>query len=557
MKTETEINYMLMDPTAAADGALETTARHPWVHLDRLHDEDDTHVMRKYGTLEPNQFFLDGSYALFPDAPEQQDMGLWSAVMSDETGVFHEPPVLTVTFSKPHTSLGLTLIFSVPTGDWAREVHIKWYGQGGKLVAEHDFFPDSAAYFCDCLIHDYYGLEITFRATNKPRRWLKLFRLYYGLTEYLRGSSISEATILEETDPTSATISVNTLRFGFYADRRFDLLDLTGIYSVFQQQQRVRVRQRVDGVLREMGMFYTDTPSVEEQRIVSMECIDLTGVLDQTDFMGGLWLKGISAQSLLAQIMRSAGTSDYTLDAALADVVVRGYLPICTHREALQQLAFAIGAVVSCARSDKIRIYPMQTAAQSVITPHDKAVGHRQTQRKYVSGVEIYTHNYTVAADAQELFKADCTAGEQFVTFSGPAAGLACTGAEIIDSGINFAKLRVAQAGEVRLTGRMYDDQLSLGGSVYAEVMPAAARANVKVIEDCTLAADAQATAQRVYAYYQNRIEDDGALFPVAACAGQTVSVQTIGGRTLTGMVESMEIDLTGGGISNAIIVGR
>lgn len=557
MRTETEIKHMLVDATAATDGTPSASTKRLWTNLEQLHDEDDTHVMKKYGTMEPNEFFLDGSYYLFPDEPEKEDMGLWSAIMSGKDGRFTSPPVLTVTFSKPHTSLGITLICST-SNDWADDVNMKWYDAAGRVLANQDFKPDAVSFFCDRLVHNYYKVVITFRKTNKPQRWLKLSRVIYGAVQYLHGNSITEASIIEEVDPTSATVSINTLRFGFYANRRFDLLDLTGVYSVFQQQQRVRVRQTVDGVTREMGLFYTDVPEVQDERLVTIDCIDLVGVLDQTEYMGGLWLNGIKAKDLIRDIMRSAETEAYyTLDASLANVVIRGYLPICTHREALQQAAFALGAVVSCARSDRIQIYPFPAVASSTITPHDKVAGHRQLQRSYISGVEVYTHQYVLAEDETELFKADCQPGEQLVRFSSPATSLTCTGGTILESGVNYAKLQVDAKGEVILMGKIYDDQVSLGGSMYAEVMPASARANVKTVEDCTLTANAQAVASGLYQYYQMRIEDSGDLFPVAAAAGQTVSVETRGGRTLTGMVESMDINLKDGGIASIIIVGR
>ena len=123
----------------------------------------------------------------------------------------------------------------------------------------------------------------------------------------------TEASLLEEADPISATISVNTFRFGFHADRRFDLLDLTGAYAVFQQQQIVRVRQKVDGVRRSMGLFFTDTPTVKDQHAVTIDCIDYVGLMDQTEYMGGLWLDGITAGDLLADIMQSAGIEDYEI----------------------------------------------------------------------------------------------------------------------------------------------------------------------------------------------------------------------------------------------------
>lgn len=142
------------------------------------------------------------------------------------------------------------------------------------------------------------------------------------------------------------------------------------------------------------------------------------------------------------------------------------------------------------------------------------------------------------------------------VKFSTPAANLSCSGATITESGVNYAKLKVTTAGTVTLTGTTYEDQVSLGGSVYVASMPAGGKANVKTVEDCTLSADPQAVAQRLYDYYQRRVEDTGDLFPVTAAAGDLVELQTAGGRTLTGIVESMDIDLYNGGIGKAVIAG-
>ena len=308
-----------------------------------------------------------------------------------------------------------------------------------------------------------------------------------------------------------------------------------------------------------MGLFFTDTPTVKDQHAVTIDCIDYVGLMDQTEYMGGLWLDGITAGDLLADIMQSAGIEDYEIDAELAAATVKGYLPINTHREALRQLAFAIGAMVTCARGDKLHVIRAPTAASSTIQPHDKVTGHYQEQREYVSGVEVYVHDYVLGGlsnNTTELFSADCDIGEQLVKFSSPATKLSCSGASILESGVNYARLNVAVAGMVTLTGRVYEDQTSLGGSVYAAQMPAGARVNVKTFEDCTLSADPQQTAQRIYDYYQQRVEDTGDLFPVAAAAGDKVGLQTSGSRTLTGVVESMDIDLYGGGIAKAVVVG-
>ena len=136
-----------------------------------------------------------------------------------------------------------TLTFSEPTGDWCNDLGISWYDADDTLLAEQDFSPDSR---------------------------------------------ITEASLLEEADHAGSTVTVNAFRFGFHADRRFDLLDFAGTYAVFQQQQIARVRQKIDGARRNLGLFFTDALQVEGQRAVTIDCVDYVGLMEQTGYTG--WL---------------------------------------------------------------------------------------------------------------------------------------------------------------------------------------------------------------------------------------------------------------------------
>ena len=69
-------------------------------------------------------------------------------------------------------------MFDEVTGDWCSDLNITWYDQDGGQMASKDFTPDSARYFCADQVEDYYKLAITFRKTNKPRRYLKLTGIY-------------------------------------------------------------------------------------------------------------------------------------------------------------------------------------------------------------------------------------------------------------------------------------------------------------------------------------------------------------------------------------------
>ncbi len=128
--------------------------------------------------------------------------------------------------------------------------------------------------------------------------------------------------------------------------------------------------------------------------------------MDDTEYLGGYWSDGITAQNLIADIMQSAHIEpeQYAIADSLKSVTVRGYLAIQTHRAALQQVAFAIGAVVDCSRSDCINITPQRLRTKTVPVSR-KVVGHEQTQDALVTGVEVFTHSYALGDRSGELFK--------------------------------------------------------------------------------------------------------------------------------------------------------
>lgn len=554
--THVRASYGLFDTSAAEDSTFSIPAVQPFSDTAELLDEDQ--VIAKWLTLENNACPLDGSYQILPDQIASAFTGVWSDTLSGADGAFAVPPVLTVTFSKPHTSGGLTLIFSEATGDWCSDLHIQWLNQSGAQMAAADFRPNAGKYFCAKQVENFYKLVITFRKTNKPYHFLKLTGIRYGISMELQGDSLISCTVLEEVDPISSEISVNTLNLKFRTDKgTFDLLDLTGAYVLFQQRQKVDVAGEIDGVKMNMGSFYLDKPTTSDN-IVTLDCIDLLGTMDDTDYLGGYWSNGIAAKTLIADIMTSAGIDAelYVLDSRFANVTVKGYLAIQSHRSALQQVAFAIGAVVDCSRSEQIRIIPPVTNNPKAVPVSRKVVGHEQTQDALVTGVEVYTHNYALSDTAGELFKESRQPGEYLIQFSSPASGLSASGATITKSGVNYARIKVTSAGTVTISGKTYEDTQSLSGSVYMQNLPANAKPNIVSVTDCTLTADAQALAQRVYDYYQRRISDNGQIILADEKAGDWLRVQNADGKSLVGTAEQISIDLTGGFIAKVVTHG-
>lgn len=548
-----ELKYGLFDVTAADDSTQTCTDVQPFADVTVLNTPDlDSLSVKPWATLETNQWLLDGSKRVFPDEPEKEIFGLWSLSQSGDDCNFAAPITLICDFTEPHTTVGITFIFREDSYEYANKVKIEYYSSNG--IEEKIFHPDRPTFFASGLVENYTKIVCTFYGTSLPNRYLKLTEIKFGAVKIFDDDSVISAQILEEIDPTGAELSINTLEFTAYTTD-FALLDPNGVYAALQQRQAIGTK--VDG--SDFGTFFLDEPESEDDDTTTFKCIDFVGVIDTTTFMGGIYSNKFVGE-LVTEIMTSAEmlTNEYSLDSFLSTKRVSGYIPICTHREALQQVAFAIGAIVDCSRGKAIKIYPQSTVAKGTITHDDKFDGHKVKMTSLVTGVEVTAHRYTLRSEASSAYEDTLTAGTHTITFGSPFAQLTANGATIIASGANYAIISVPSTGTVTITGKEFEDNTSVVG-VYASELPANAKPNVILCdENATLVSSANALeiAQRLYSFYQKRYEDDGDMILGTQKVGETWRMNSLNNRDIVGTIQSLDINLITG-VASAKITGE
>lgn len=549
-----QINYGLFDVTAADDSTQTCSDVQPFADVTVINTPDlDNLTVEPWATLETNQWILDGSKKAFSDEPSEETFGLWSLSMSGDDCNFETPVVLTCTFTEPHTTVGVTFIFREDSDEYANSVKVQYYNSSNALIDTKTYAPDRPNYFASGLVEDYTKITCTFYGTSLPNRYLKLTEIKFGAVKIFDEDSIISAQILEEVAPTGSELTINTLEFTVYTTD-FALLDPNGVYAALQQKQAINAK--IDGA--DFGTFFLDEPESEDDDTTTFKCIDFVGVIDLTNFMGGIY-SGKTVSSLIGEIMTSAGVlaSEYQLDATLASKTVDGYIPICTHREALQQVAFAIGAVVDCSRGKKIKIYPAPTTSSGTITHDEKFDGHKVKFTSLVTGVEVTAHKYTVSSDTSSAFEGTLSVGTHTITFSSPYTNLSVTGGTLQESGVNYAVVNVTTAGEVKISGKQYVDNTSVVG-VYVAELPANAKPNViSCDESATLVSlsNASEIAQRLYDYYQNRYEDEGEIILGTQKVGEKWKMNSLNSMDLDGSIVSLDIDMVTE-IANAKLIG-
>lgn len=564
MNTSTRVEFGLYDVTARSDSAPVTEDAKDFCNLSKDLLLESVPNQNKYGTLETRQWLMDGSFLFFPETPRQYFWGFWSTEQSNGNGAFANPPVLNIRFDKNHSSSGLTLHFYSPTDDWASKVKIQWYDANDGLLAVTMFTPDAVDYYCAHKVENYRRIQLMFLETNKPGRYLKLAGIDYGVYLHFSGEEIIKAHVLEECDPLSAEVSINTLNLTlFNQEGRFSILNPEGYFDVLQHRQKLTVWEDVRRSAHDtsttsycMGTFYLDDWSNEDDTLADFTAIDTIGLLDGSPFDGGVYDTHVA--SLAAEILSGY---PYTLDSVLGEERIQGYIPAGTRREALQQLAFAIGAVVDCSRGEIIRIVPAPQRASGLIgTDRRLQDGSKVTLLALVTAVSVTAHRYIPGEASEELYKDTLEPGTYRVTFDAPAVAdsLAVRGAELSERGVNHCTLTVSKAAEVCVTGRKYSDSATVLRRE-ASNLPSNAQGNEVSVPDATLVSPdrAAAVAARVLDYYAQRYEQTFRMVAGDEKLADRLIVESFGGEMVRGVVTKLEFDLTGGFLADAKIVGR
>ena len=146
------VHMEFVDVTAIEDATVTTSDNMEFGNLALFKDRTEG---GSYGTLELNQFVLDGSRAEFPDAPDS--FGFFSVEKSNVNGGFNSNPKLTVTFTSPHTSAGIKLFFC---DSYPAELMITWYDLYGEKLQARTYYPDALDCFCKLQVKNYGRVEI-------------------------------------------------------------------------------------------------------------------------------------------------------------------------------------------------------------------------------------------------------------------------------------------------------------------------------------------------------------------------------------------------------------
>lgn len=376
--------------------------------------------MEKYSVL------LDGSSIPFPSETQGKKFGIWSSVLSDDDGYFEIPLVLSLKATELFTSSGITVTFDDVQGVFPTEAIVSWY-RGDEKIEEQEFQPNSGKYFFNKKVEYYDGVEFQFLRLNMPQNRLKIHSVDYGIGVIFYGDELRYTKLSQSIDPISTQIEINTCDFEIYSKRNVE-------YS-FQTQQPISVY--FDGKLK--ATCFVNNAKRSSLKSWRVQTEDYIGLMDSIPYNGGMYFDK-NAEEIIEDIFAVAKVP-YELEENFIGVKVSGHIPYTTCRDAIMQVAFAIGAVVDTAGIEFVKIYSLPNEVSQEIQDKRVVKGQTISEKNIVTAVEMTSHFYIPTQEQIVAYNSvEGGVGENiFVAFDEPLHSLSISNGQILSSGANHA----------------------------------------------------------------------------------------------------------------------
>lgn len=329
------------------------------------------------------------------------------------------------------------ITFDTNTNNYSTDVNIKWY-RNNELLVSKDYTPNTPKYFFHQDVVAYNKIVITFRKTNIPYRYLRIFFIEDGVVREFYKDELKNLKVIEEASSTTENLSINTLNI--------ELISKTDVGVLFQRTLPMRLYR--DNKL--IGAFFIEEAEKKNDNIYKIDTVDYIGLIENEKYMGGMFTN-ISVANIVADIL---GSIPYQIDDSIATRTLTGFIDIQTKREALQKVIFSAGGIIDCSRNECIIIKKIGSNIKSYLGK-EKIVSIDEKIESITTSIELVQHKYVPQTSEVEIFN-DTIAGNTIITFGKPCHSLRISNGTLVTQGTNYAV--ISGNGQVVLFGKEYED---------------------------------------------------------------------------------------------------
>ena len=545
-----EVKYIDVPPGAQQDMEVDAESKNSISYLWKLPEGIKTGA---WATLESFGWPLDGRRDLIPEEPV---VGFWSMERTDDrAGIlgisrlgefilgkeeadasFINPPVIDLNFTESFTATGITITFDEAANEWCSRIYIRWYN-GQTLLEEGEFRPDASRWTLAKVMEGFTRIQIELLKTSKPGHFAKLQKIELGQVIIFNREELTSLHLVNDVDPTLGELRVDTMNLSIQDKHRRCLYP--------QENQKMQLFK--NGTL--VATQYITEGTRQSENGYTFSCQSVIGLLED-DFLGGIYNEEPVA-NVVDAILEG---KPYDL-GPFSNARITGYLPVSSRREALQQVAFAIGAIITTQGTEEVRFCSLPEYPSGSFTKSKIFVGGsiKTTPRFYK--IEADAHSFTPSQETENLIENEAIYGDDLLlTFEEPHHDYKITGGEIKGSGANW--VRICASGVVTITANKYVHsrvRYTRRNSMATD----AERNNVQQIDSATLVhnGNVQEILERLcrLAELRQTMTQDAVI--EGQYAGQMVTMEGFSGESVRGYISTMESNLTQAGHTAAVTV--
>jgi hypothetical protein len=392
------------------------------------------------------------------------------------------------TFTADHSSIGISITFDKLAGVVAEDFTIQALDSSDVEIDSISVTGNtSSVYVWNQTLDDYRKIKISVTKMSEGYRRLRITEVDFGIIETYEGDTLINMNVLEEVDPTSSEVTTNEMKFTIEnQDKRFDILNPTGIYSYLQRKQQIfgYIGIEISTDTFEYvpcGVYYlSDWQSDRGTLTASFTARDILEQLGESLYRKAT-TSNITLKNLIDDIMSDAGVTDYTLDSSLTSITVKGYIPIVSHREALQMCAVAGECIIYSDRDGTIQIKPVSASDTGVTIGLDNMYNSPKINLdKLINTIEVNNYTFTSLA-SEQLYNGTINlngTSDVWFDYSKPATSVSAVvgGLGTLNSATyytNSAKLNITSTGDATVT--ITGTEIAIGNNVVTDVDPSIA----------------------------------------------------------------------------------
>lgn len=317
---------------------------------------------RKYATIEPNGWILDGSYSLVSEnRAENGEIGYWMRDMADIEGILPNR-YLTARFFSPVSMPGITIYFDERANVFPKEVTYRITYTGGSFSETVTVQNDGPVCFIPAENENVAQVRFSFNKMNIPNGILRVADIVFGKIQEFTGNQIEgvscvygSSTYGESFPSAQAVIDINNVA------RAYDIVSPVGFWKYMQRGQGLNVNIVINGEIVNMGRLYFDSvESVDNGMIARITAVDRAIALERVVFD-----KGETGQTrlsdLVAQVLNTARvySNPKYPDNDFGAQMINRCIPInTTCREAIRMIAQAAKSICYFSRDDELVFLP-------------------------------------------------------------------------------------------------------------------------------------------------------------------------------------------------------